>query len=81
MNHYFTHDSRDGRRFSDRIRAQGDPEPGGENIAYGQHSAAEVVQDWMNSPSHRRNILDCSFTRIGVGFDRRGEYWVQDFGR
>ncbi|GAA3225628.1 hypothetical protein GCM10017691_14600 [Pseudonocardia petroleophila] len=77
---YFDHVSRDGRRFDDRISAEGHPSPGGENIARGQESAAEVVQGWMNSPGHRRNILDCDFTTIGVGFADDGNYWVQNFG-
>ena len=78
---YFEHDSPDGHSFADRESAEGYPDPGGENIAYGQKTAREVVTDWMHSASHRRNILDCSFTRIGVGLDSRGMYWTQDFGR
>jgi uncharacterized protein YkwD len=34
----------------------------------------------MNSPDHRRNILDCEYTTVGVGLDSRGMYWTQDFG-
>ena len=60
--------------------AAGYSDYGGENIAYGQRSAAEVVSDWMGSPDHRRNILDCDFTTIGVGLDPRGMYWTQEFG-
>ena len=78
---FFSHTSPDGRGFADRIHATGYPSPGAENIAYGQTSAREVVADWMGSPGHRRNILDCELTEIGVGFDRRGYYWTQDFGR
>lgn len=80
-NGYFAHDSQDGRDFADRIRAQGYDDPAGENIARGQASAAEVVADWMDSPGHRQNILDCSFATIGVGHNPRGDYWTQDFGR
>ncbi|MFC4945360.1 CAP domain-containing protein [Pseudonocardia sp. GCM10023141] len=78
---YFSHDSLDGRTFVTRITNAGYPDPGGENIARGQRTAAEVVQAWMNSPGHKRNILDCTFTTIGVGFDQNGDYWTQDFGR
>lgn len=78
---YFAHDSQDGRTFSDRITAQGYPSPGGENIAQGQQDAQEVVTAWMNSPGHRRNIEDCSFTAIGVGLAGADKYWTQDFGR
>lgn len=77
---YFSHDSRDGRSFADRILAAGYPGPGGENIAYGQSSPDEVVRDWMDSPGHRENILNCEFTTLGVGYDPDGNYWVQDFG-
>lgn len=55
---YFAHRGRDGSDFADRIRAQGHPRPGAENLAQGQRSAAEVVAAWMDSPGHRRNILD-----------------------
>lgn len=79
-NDYFSHTSRDGRAFDDRIRDAGHPSPGGENIAAGQESAEEVVQAWMDSPGHRRNILDCDFAAIGVGHDPRGDHWVQNFG-
>ncbi|MEU9822650.1 CAP domain-containing protein [Pseudonocardia alni] len=76
---YFAHDSRDGRDFADRITAAGYDSPGAENIAMGQPDAATVVQDWMESPGHRKNILDCSLTTIGVGL--ADGYWTQDFGR
>jgi uncharacterized protein YkwD len=79
-NGYFSHSSEDGTRFDDRIRAEGHSSPGGENIAKGQTSSAQVVREWMNSRPHRRNIEDCTFTTIGVGHDGSGNYWVQDFG-
>jgi uncharacterized protein YkwD len=79
-NNYFSHVSLDGRTFDQRIRAAGYPSPGGENIAKGYTSAAAVMTGWMNSTGHRANILNCSFTALGVGFDARGNYWVQNFG-
>lgn len=79
-NNYFSHTGRNGSTFGDRIRATGATfRTGGENIAKGQRSAAAVMASWMASSGHRRNILNCAFTRIGVGFDARGNYWVQDF--
>ena len=78
--HYFEHESPDGATPAERTAAAGYPDYGGENIAYGQGSAAEVMSDWMGSPGHRRNILDCEFTSVGVGLDPRGMYWTQDFG-
>ena len=55
----------------------------GENIASGYTSASGVVSGWMNSESHRANIMDSSFTSIGVACVQIGGvyYWVQLFGR
>ena len=49
----------------------------GENIACGQTSPAMVMEDWMNSPGHRANILRDRFGYMGVG--ERAKYWVQMF--
>lgn len=56
----------------------------GENIAGGQWSAESVMNAWMNSEGHRANILDGSFTQIGIAcyYDPDspyGYYWVQCF--
>ena len=50
----------------------------GENIAKGETSPEAVVKGWMNSSGHRANILNPSFTEIGVGF-ASGNYWTQMF--
>ncbi len=55
-----------------------------ENIAMGQPSASQVVRDWMNSPGHRANILNGSYTRIGVAAYRTKDgtvFWCQQFRR
>lgn len=51
----------------------------GENIAMGYPTPAEVVDGWMNSEGHRANILNASFTEIGVGYVENGHYWTQMF--
>ncbi|MBE6806914.1 MAG: hypothetical protein E7527_02710 [Ruminococcaceae bacterium] len=56
----------------------------GENIAAGQLTPAEVMQDWMNSPGHKRNILDennIGYQSVGIGvFYVNGTYyWCQLF--
>lgn len=54
----------------------------GENIAYGQRTAQEVVNGWMNSPGHRANILNANYTQIGVGYavnSKGTPYWTQQF--
>lgn len=56
----------------------------GENIAYGQRTPAEVMNDWMNSPGHRSNIMSGSFSEIGVGLAKNKNgvcYWTQQFMR
>jgi uncharacterized protein YkwD len=77
---YFSHTSPEGSTFVERAKAARYPTPGGENIAWGQRTPDAVMQDWMDSPGHRRNILNCEFTTIGVGFDPRGYHWTQVFG-
>lgn len=51
----------------------------GENIAQGQQTPEEVVQAWMNSQGHRENILNSSYTHLGVGYVENGNYWTQMF--
>ena len=53
----------------------------GENIAYGYSTPKQVVDGWMNSEGHRKNILSSSFTKIGVGCYKSGRvlYWSQMF--
>lgn len=53
----------------------------GENIAMGQKTPAEVMKAWMNSPGHKANILNRSYTHLGVGIDtsRGTPYWAQHF--
>lgn len=51
----------------------------GENIAMGQKTPEEVVQAWMNSEGHRKNMLNPNFTHIGVGYVSQGNYWTQEF--
>jgi hypothetical protein len=38
----------------------------GENLANGQYSSSEVVNGWMNSASHKANILDTKFQEVGI---------------
>jgi uncharacterized protein YkwD len=40
----------------------------GENLAYGFLTSQQVIAGWMNSPSHRANILDTSYKDVGFGF-------------
>ena len=54
----------------------------GENIAYGQKTAAAVSEAWKNSTSgHYENMVNAMFTRVGFGkFTLNGKtHWVQMF--
>ncbi|MEM5008068.1 CAP domain-containing protein [Priestia megaterium] len=52
----------------------------GENIAKGQQSPEDVMNAWMNSDGHRKNILNPDFTEIGVGYVKGDTtYWTQQF--
>ncbi len=51
----------------------------GENIAYGYSTPQAVVDAWMNSSGHRANILNASYTQIGVGHVQDGNYCTQIF--
>ncbi|HEU4491867.1 MAG TPA: CAP domain-containing protein [Jiangellales bacterium] len=80
---YFDHTDPDGRTPWDRAEAAGISGVGGENIAMGAPDARSVMDMWMDSPGHRANILNCDFTRIGVGMHAGsggGPWWTQVFG-
>jgi uncharacterized protein YkwD len=50
-------------------RMKGLHAPAAENIAAGQKSAAQVIQSWMDSPGHRKNLMG-DYYSAGVGVDR-----------
>jgi len=85
---FFAHESPDGKTVRERSREAGyDWRAIGENIAEGQFTADEVMDTWLKSPDHRRNILDPNFTELGVGLavgkGKNGErrvLWAQTFG-
>lgn len=67
----------------ERARAEGWRKSWGENVATGQTSPEQVVREWMNSPTHRKNILDPNFRNMGVGYVTAANgrsYWAQEFG-
>ena len=87
---YKSQDMKDKKYFSHTSPTYGSPyqmmqqfgityRTAGENIAKGYASPQAVVNAWMNSPGHRANILNTSYTRIGVGYVASGNYWTQMF--
>jgi uncharacterized protein YkwD len=80
----FTH----GSDFAARITTAGFRwSAAGENIATGYTTPSQVLAGWMASTGHCRNILDPSFSALGIGVvgapvrgtARRGATWTQDF--
>ncbi|KAL5316048.1 hypothetical protein ACEPPN_016924 [Leptodophora sp. 'Broadleaf-Isolate-01'] len=80
---YFDHTSPEGVEVWDRVSNAGYAwRAVAENIARDQTTPADVVDSWMGSEGHRRNILDCDLEHTGVGA-AQGEngawYWTQVF--
>jgi uncharacterized YkwD family protein len=77
-NNYFDHQSPTYGSPFDMMRSFGiDYTAAGENIAKGQASPQAVMNDWMNSPGHRQNILSSNYDSIGVAYYNGA--WVQLF--
>jgi uncharacterized protein YkwD len=76
-----SHTGSDGSEPGERItRAGYNWSTYGENVAHGYATPEPVMESWMSSPGHKRNILNCNFKEIGVGLVQPGNYWTQDFG-
>lgn len=83
-NGYFSHDSPTYGSPFEMMRSFGVTQyrTAGENIAAGQKTPEAVMESWMNSSGHRANILNTSYTNLGVGYYEGGSYgtyWVQEF--
>jgi uncharacterized protein YkwD len=83
----FSHDAVDGSRLQERGEAHGyfGWTFRGENLAAGQDSPERVVRAWMDSPTHRANVLAAQACEIGVGRasargTRYDTYWVMEIG-
>ena len=77
---YFDHTSPTYGSAFDMLRSFGiSYRTAGENIAYGYSTPQAVVDAWMNSSGHRANILNASYTQIGVGRVQDGNYCTQIF--
>ena len=81
----FSHTGEGGSSIADRAREAGyDYRFIAENIAFGQRTPEEVVTGWMNSKSHRRNLLATEAREIGIAIAANDEgrlYWVMSLGQ
>ena len=91
--HNFSHTSITGLSPTDRAKAAGYTRGGiGENAMMGfkddpDGAVNNPTYGWMSSPGHRANILNCAYTRTGMGYDPGNidpayadGSWIQDFG-
>jgi len=97
---YFQHDTPEGKTPTERIKGSGylhefdqcncnKSYAVGENLGKGQTTAKQAIENWMNSPEHKANILNEKFSEIGIGITEiteqnngnfQGYFWVQNFG-
>jgi uncharacterized protein YkwD len=80
-----SHTGTDGSDPATRIVRSGYPvRAWGENVAGGYTDSEAVTAAWMDSPSHRANILDGGFREIGIGLAYAADgtaYWSMELGR
>lgn len=93
---FFSHETPDGRNLADRVEPTGyipnsDDWVLGENLAWGSGALSTpraIVNGWMNSEGHRKNILDGSYKEVGLGTKmgspspsaKGGTVFVHNFG-
>ncbi len=82
---YFSHTNLQGESPFVRMKKAGySGSTMGENIAAGQPTPASVVDGWMKSSGHCKNIMNGKFKQLGVGYYLAAggykHYWVQNFG-
>lgn len=93
QNRFISHTGSNGSNLADRVVPAGyhNWRTIGENVAMGYLTPKTVVQGWMDSLGHRKNILNREFQEIGVAYIEgkvltsqggsfRGGYWTQNFG-
>jgi uncharacterized protein YkwD len=84
---YLDHRGRDGSSPPERVTRSGYRwRSVGENVASGQTTPRDVVDDWLRSPGHCANLMSPDFTEVGVAYavNMKAEavvYWAQAFGR
>ena len=77
--HFFDHYSRGGKDIGERVKAVGYSwATVGENLARGQVTIVEVIEDWLDSPTHCQVLMNPKFREMGAA--HVGEYWVLHMG-
>lgn len=77
----FAHQRPDGRTAKSALR-ENNVSWFGENLAISSTpDASQIVRAWMNSPTHRANLLNRHFTKMGVARVKHADghyYWAQE---
>ncbi len=83
-NNFFDHRGSDGSTSQRRVQATGYRDCiVAENLAWGYPQSKQIIDGWMNSPGHRRNMLHPRIEEFGVGITQgpKGPYWVLVVGK
>ena len=87
-----SHYGSDGSTIPERLKAVGYHfSTWAENITWYAPTPEQAIDDWFNetppNDGHRRNILGCTLTQVGIGFyydphdsANAHYYWTEDFG-
>ena len=84
VNNFFDHRGSDGSTSQRRVQAAGYSDCiVAENIAWGYPQSDQIINGWMNSPGHRRNMLHPRIEEYGIGITQgpKGPYWVLVVGK
>lgn len=85
VNNFLSHEGSTGQSFDRRIEAQGYVfSSAGENVAAGKRTVQDTLEQWLSSEGHCRNIMNPSFSQMGLGVaenptSRYKVYWTQVF--
>jgi len=68
QNNFFDHTNPDGTKWTNWLQTIGYKyTTTGENIAYNTSDPVELFNQWWNSPGHRANMMNASYTKVGMG--------------
>jgi uncharacterized protein YkwD len=79
VNRFFGHKGSNGSNSQARVRSVGYRDcTVAENLAWGFPRSAQIIGGWMNSASHRSNMLHPRVTEMGIGITTgaEGPNWV-----
>lgn len=72
---YWSHNTPDGQEPWVFVRDAGYKyQAVGENLAYGFTDSNATITGWLNSPSHRENMLNGTYTEVGFGIANSENY-------